>query len=176
MHLPLMPVLLYLGPKPVEALLEGADEWVVPLVCLLLLLPLQLVLLGPMLVHLSREDAAPPDTQLVLTQLTLQAPLLCVGTPSVVLDLSLLVRGPVAVWPGAGVANVEMDTFNVFLPVDSLAKALITVLTSEGSNLFMDSCDVRSQMLLSAKLHPTLGTLELLLLLVDSLEMLVLRT
>ena len=51
----------------------------------MLLLPLHGVLLGPVLVHLSWEDIAPPDVKLVLSQLTLDALLLGVGTPEVVL-------------------------------------------------------------------------------------------
>ena len=127
-----MSFLLHLGPKPVEAPLELAHKGVVPPVGLLLLLPLHRVLLCPVLVHLTREDAAPPDVQLVLAQLALQAPLLCVGPSSVVLDLPLLVSCPVTVWPGAVVANVQVNSLNVYLPGTSTAKALPTVLTLEG--------------------------------------------
>jgi hypothetical protein len=83
MHLALVSLLLHLGPKPIETLFELTDVRVVSLVGLLLLLPLHRVLLSPVLVHLPREDAAPPDVQLVLAQLTLQTPLLGVGTSSV---------------------------------------------------------------------------------------------
>ena len=87
MHLHLVPILLHLSLVPVEALLKLADEGVVPPVDLLLLLPLQGVLLGPVIVHLLGVEAAPPDVKLVLAQLTLPAPLLCVGTAYVELNL-----------------------------------------------------------------------------------------
>ena len=82
-----MPLLLHLSLVPVEALLVPADEGMVPPVGLLFLLPLHGVLLGPVLVHFLGVDAAPPDVKIVLAQLTLEAPLLGVGTPDVVLKL-----------------------------------------------------------------------------------------
>jgi hypothetical protein len=84
-----MPVLFHLCPEPLLAPHVTTDEGVVAFVGHLFLLPLHWVLLGPVLVHLARVDAAPPDAQLVLTQLALQAPLLGVGTTSVVLQTSL---------------------------------------------------------------------------------------
>ena len=71
MHLDLVPVLLHLSLVPVEALLVLADVGMVPPVSLLLLLPLHGVLLGLVLAHLSGEEIAPPDVELVLAQLTL---------------------------------------------------------------------------------------------------------
>jgi hypothetical protein len=100
MHLHLMSILLHLSLVPVKALLELADEGVIPPVGILFLLPLHGVLLGLVLVHLAREEASPPDVELVLTQLTLQAPLLGVGTANVVLDISLPCTGPGAALPG----------------------------------------------------------------------------
>ena len=132
MHFPLMPLHLHLGPKPVVAPLVLAHVGVVPLVGILLLLPLHGMLPLPVPVHLPGMDAAPPDVHLVLAQLALDAPLLCVGTASVVLDLGLLVGGPGAASPGAGVADVEVDTLDVCLPVTSLAKALVTMFTLEA--------------------------------------------
>jgi hypothetical protein len=85
MHLDLVPVLLHFSLVPAEELLVIADKGVVLPVGSLLLLPLHGVLLGPVLVHLSWEDIAPPDVKLVLSQLTLDALLLGVGTPEVVL-------------------------------------------------------------------------------------------
>ena len=71
MHLHLVSVLLHLSLVPVEAPLVLADVGVVPPVGLLLLLPLHGVLLGLVNVHLAGLDAAPPDVELVLAQLTL---------------------------------------------------------------------------------------------------------
>ena len=90
----LMSGLLHLSLVPVEALLVLAHERMVPPVGLPLLFPLHRVLLGLVLLHLPRVDAAPPDVKLVLAQLALQAPLLGVGTSYVVLDISLLAGGP----------------------------------------------------------------------------------
>ena len=87
MHLDLVPVLLHFSLVPNEALLVLADKGVVLPVGVLLLLPLHRVLLGPVFVHLSWLDTAPPDVKIVLAQLTLEAPLLGVGTPDVVLKL-----------------------------------------------------------------------------------------
>ena len=106
MHFSLVPLDLHLGPEPVVAPLVLAHMWVVPLVDLLRLLPLHGMLPLIVLVHLPREDATPPDVHLVFAQLALDAPLLSVGTASVVLDLGLLVGGPAAASPGAGVADV----------------------------------------------------------------------
>ena len=119
MHLHLVPLLLPLSLVPVEALLVLADEGMVPPVGLLLLLPLHRVLLGPMLVHLPWVDTAPPDVKLVLAQLTLKTPLLCVGTAYVVLEVGLGLGLVGAALPGAGVADVGVNTFNVLLPVTS---------------------------------------------------------
>jgi len=135
---------------------------VVPLVGLLLLLPLHAMLPLLVLVHLPWEDAAPPDVHLVLAQLALDAPLLCVGTASVVLDMGLLVGGPGAAGPGAGVADVEVDTLDMFLPVTSPAEALVAMFTLVGPDLVVDSLDMPGEILLPCKLHSTLGTLEVL--------------
>ena len=124
MHLHLVSVLLHLGLEPVETLLVLADEGMVPPVGLLLLLPLHGVLLGPVLVHLLGVDAAPPDVKLILAQLTLPAPLLSVDTAYVELNPTFLVSGPGTALPGAGVADVGVNTFNVLLPVTSQPKAL----------------------------------------------------
>ena len=113
MHLHLVPILLHLSLVPVEALLKLADEGVVPPVDLLLLLPLQGVLLGPMPIHLLGVDAAPPDGKLVLAQLTLPAPLLGVNTTDVELNHALLFSGPGTALPGAGVAEVGVDSLQV---------------------------------------------------------------
>jgi len=162
MHFPLVPLHLHLGPEPVVAPLVLAHMWVVPLVGLLLLLPLHGMLPLPVLVHLPWEDAAPPDVHLVLAQLALDAPLLCVGTASVVLDLGLLVGGPGAASPGAGVADVEVDSLDVLLPATSQAKALVAMFALEGPDLVMYGLDVCGEVPLLCKLHSTLGTLEVL--------------
>ena len=119
MHLNLVPLLLHLSVVPVQALLVLADERMVPPVSLLLVLPLHGVLLGLVLVHLSGEEAAPPDIKLVFAQLALEAPLLGVGTAYVVLDCTLLTSGPGAALPGAGVADVGVNRLHVLLPVTS---------------------------------------------------------
>ena len=142
MHLDLVPVLLHLSLVPVEALLVLTDVGMLPPVGLLLLLPLHGVLLGLMLVHLLGEEAAPPDVKLVLAQLTLQAPLLGVGTAHMVLDLTFLTSGPGAALPGAGVADVGVDSLHVRLPTTSLAKALLTMFTLESPDLVMNSLNV----------------------------------
>ena len=113
MHLHLVSVLLHLSLVSVEALLELADEGVVPPVGLLLLLPLQGMRLGPVLVHLLGMDAAPPDVKLVLAQLTLPAPLLGVDTAYVELNHALQASGPGTALPGAGVAEVGVDSLHV---------------------------------------------------------------
>lgn len=89
MHIHLMSVALNLGSESVKAPLVPADERVVPLEGLLLLLPLNRVLLGPVIVHLGGVDAAPPDVQLVFTQLALQGPFLGVCTTLVNLQVCL---------------------------------------------------------------------------------------
>ena len=142
MHLPFVPLLLHLALKPVEACPVLAHKWVGLHVGLLLLVPLHGMPLGLVLVHLPGEDATPPDVHLVLAQLALDAPLLCVGTASVVLDIALLSAGEHAVGPGAGVADVKVDTLNVYLPVTSQAKALVTMFTLEGSDLVMNCLGV----------------------------------
>ena len=106
MHLHLVSVLLNLSLESFEALLVLADEGVVLLVGLLLLFPLHGVLLGLVHVHLAGLDAAPPDVELVLTQLALKAPLLSVCTSYVELYKTLLDSGPGTALPGAGVADV----------------------------------------------------------------------
>ena len=170
MHLHLVPILLHLSLVPVEALLKLADEGVVPPVDLLLLLPLQGVLLGPVIVHLLGVEAAPPDVKLVLAQLTLPAPLLCVGTAYVELNLTLPGSGPGAALPGAGVADVGVNTFNVQLPVTSLAKALSTMLALKSSDLVMNSFYVLGKIRVLTKLQATFFTLVALLLPMNSLE------
>ena len=78
----------------------------VPPVGLLLLFPLFIVLLGPVLVHLSWEEATPPDVELVLAQLTLKVPLLGVNATSVVIEMSLSNSLMITLGPGAGVADL----------------------------------------------------------------------
>jgi len=75
----LVPLALHLGSIPVLALLVLAHEGVGLAVGFLFLLPLHGVLLGLVLVHLPRVDAAPPDPLLLLAQLALPAPLLGCG-------------------------------------------------------------------------------------------------
>jgi len=60
---------------------------------ILLLLPLHGVLLGRVLVHLPRVEAAPPDPLLVLAQLVLPAPLLGVDLADMELHLGLVSCG-----------------------------------------------------------------------------------
>jgi len=139
MHLDLVPLLFHLSLVPVEALLVLADKGMLPPVGLLLLLPLHRVLLGLMLLHLTGLDAAPPDVELVLAQLALQAPLLGVGTAYVVLELSLGVGLVGAALPGAGVADVGVNRLYVSLPITSLAKALLAMLTLESPDILMNS-------------------------------------
>jgi hypothetical protein len=68
-------------------------------------------------------DAAPPDVKLVLAQLALEAPLLGVCTANVKLDFRHLASGPDTALPGAGVADVGVDIFNMPLPVSSHCKS-----------------------------------------------------
>ena len=171
MHLHLVSVLLHLGLEPVETLLVLADEGMVPPVGLLLLLPLHGVLLGPVLVHLLGVDAAPPDVKLILAQLTLPAPLLSVDTAYVELNPTFLVSGPGTALPGAGVADVGVNTFNVLLPVTSQPKALPTLITLKSPDLLMNSFDVLGESVLLGKLYTTLVTLVVLFLLMNILEM-----
>ena len=164
-----MPLLLLLSHVPVEAPLEPADEGVVPPVGLLLLLPLHGVLPGLVLVHLPREDAAPPDVKLVLAHLALKAPLLGVGTTNVILEMGLGGCLVATVLPSAGVANVRVDNIHVLLPVTSFAKALVTMFTLKSSYLVMDSLCVPDKVTVLSKLHTTDHALILLLLLMYSL-------
>ena len=138
MHLDLVPVLLHLSLVSVETLLVFADIWMVPHVGLLFLLPLNGVLLGPVLVHFSWVNAAPPDVKLVFTQLTLQAPLLGVGTTNVVLEVVLSECLVGAALPGAGVASFRVDNLHVPLPVTSLPKTLVTKFTFKSPDLVMN--------------------------------------
>ena len=85
----------------------------VPPVGLLLLFPLFIVLLGPVLIHLSWEEATPPDVELVLAQLTLKVPLLGMSATSVVFEFRRIVSLVNTPWPGAGVADVEVDSLNM---------------------------------------------------------------
>ena len=75
------------------------------------------MIIGLVLVHLTREEAAPHGVQLVLAQFALQAPLLSVGTAYMVLELGTSEGLLGTALPGAGVADVFMDNFNVLLPV-----------------------------------------------------------
>ena len=142
MKLLLMPLPLHLSLVPIEAPFEAADEGVVSPVGLLILLPLHGMLLGLVLVHLPRVDTAPPDVELVLTYLTLQAPLLGVGTTNVVLEAGLGVGLVGAALPGAGVANVGVHRLHVLLPVPSFTKTLAAMLTLKSSYFIMHSVGV----------------------------------
>ena len=44
--------------------------------------------------------------------------------------------------PGAGVADVEVDSLNVLLPIMRKAKALLAMLTLESSDLVMNCLDM----------------------------------
>ena len=139
MKLLLMPLPLHQSLVPIEAPFEAADEGVVSPVGLLILLPLHGMLLGLVLVHLPRVDTAPPDVELVLTHLTLKAPLLGVGTTNVILEMGFGGCLVATVLPSAGVANVRVDDIHVLLPVASFPKALVAMLTLKSSNFVMNS-------------------------------------
>ena len=171
MQLDLMSFLLHLSLIPVEALLELADEGMVPPVGLLLLLPLHRVLLGLVPVHLIWVNTAPPDIKLVLAKLALQAPLLGVGTAHVVLELKLAVGLVGAALPGAGVADVGVNRFDVHLPVTYGTKALLAILTLEGPDLVMNSLNVLGKRDILAELQATFSALVMLFLLMNNLVM-----
>jgi hypothetical protein len=66
-----------------------------------------------------------------------------VGTANMKLDFRHLASGPDTALPGAGVADVGVDIFNMPLPVSSHCKALPTVLTLlKSPYLIMNSHDV----------------------------------
>ena len=171
MHLHLMSILLHLSLVPFKALLELADEGVVPPVGILFLLPLHGLILGLVLFHLAREEASPPDVKLVLTQLTLQAPLLGVGTANVVLDISLPCTGPGAALPGAGVADVGVGSLHMNLPHTRMPKTLPTMFTLESSDLLMHILNVLVKIPVRTELQATFVALVVLLLPMNRLLM-----
>ena len=166
-----MPVHLYLGGKPVTALLVPADERMVLPVGLLLLLPLHWMLLGLVLVHRPWMDAAPPYVELVFTQLALPAPLLGMNLFDVFLDLRLPTEcRTAALPPGAGVADEGVNSVDVLLPATSSTEGLVALVALKSSYLLVHSLDVLLQVRITAVMKTTLGRFKGFLLQMNSLK------
>ena len=104
------------------------------------LVPAQHHLCVPDFVHLQLIRL--PPLHGVLLGLALQAPLFSVCTAYVVLEQGLGVGLVGAALPGAGVANVGVNTLHVLLPVTSLTKAHLAMFALESSDLLMNSLNV----------------------------------
>ena len=101
--------------KPLKTFFVAANVGMLLPILLLFLLPLHRVILCLVFIHLSWIDTSPPNTLLVLTQLTFPTPLLRVDLTNVELYIAFVSKCEFTSVPSAGITNTKVDGFDMLL-------------------------------------------------------------